>query len=152
MRESVRRWQMGAAAPRSEHVGRNRAHVKQAELTTEVTEGLEEPSEIELTAPVAAAPPPANGIGAALEAASLSFTASPNVMPMCATSWSGVVTGNTSSVTVWDLRADGMIEGGEGTQAVSIQKEALNNANEKLHLALRNDQHTHINAFEYFSS
>ena len=131
-------------------MGRNRAHVKQAELTTEVTEGLGEPSEVEPTVLVAAAPPPANGIGAALEAASLSFTASPNVMPMCATSWSGVVTGNTSSVTVWDLRADGLI--GEVTQAVSIQKEALNNANEKLHLALRDDQHTHINALEYFSS
>ena len=57
-----------------------------------------------------------------------------------------------SSVTVWDLRADGLIECGEATQAVSIQKEALNNANEKLHLALRDDQHTHINALEYFSS
>ena len=111
-----------------------------------------EPSEIEPTAPVAAAPPPANDIGAALEAASLSFTASPNVMPMCATSWSGLVTGSMSSVTVWDLRADGLIEGGEATQAVSIQKEALNNTNEKLHLALHNDQQTHINAFEYFSS
>ncbi len=79
-----------------------------------------EPSEIEPEAPVAAAPPPANGIGAALEAASLNFMASPNVMPMCATSWSAVVTGNRSSVTVCDLKADVLGEGGEATRAVSI--------------------------------
>ena len=122
-----------------------------------MTRGFGEPSNLEPTPPVtvvtaAAVPPPAEYRGIALEAASFSSVASPNVMPMCATSWSGVVTGSTSSVTVWDLRADGLIEGGEATQAVSIQKDALNNANEKLHLALRNDQHTHINAFEYFSS
>jgi len=81
---------------------------------------LEEPSEIEAETPVAAAPPPANGIGAALEAASLNFMASPNVMPMCATSWSAVVTGSRSSVTVWDLRASVLGEGGEATRAVLI--------------------------------
>ena len=119
MRESVRRWQKGAAASNSEHVGRNKAKGKRAELTTEVTEGLGEPSEIKPEAPVAAAPPPAKGIGAAPEAASLNFMASPNVMPMCTTSWSAVVTGSRSSVTVCDLRADVLDEGGEATRAVS---------------------------------
>lgn len=72
--------------------------------------GLREPSEIEPKVPVAAAPPPADVISNALEAASLSSVASPNVIPTKDTSCSTVETESTVSVTLCDLQAAGVIQ------------------------------------------